>query len=77
MQLSKNSTSITHEQIYTDELYRFARIISVCIRISICVYPFLYFPGGGEGDRTPDLLNANQVLSQLSYAPKFAKQIWS
>jgi hypothetical protein len=26
--------------------------------------------GGAEGDRTPDLLNAIQVLSQLSYRPK-------
>ena len=25
--------------------------------------------GGDEGDRTPDLLTASQVLSQLSYAP--------
>lgn len=25
--------------------------------------------GGGERDRTDDLLNANQMLSQLSYAP--------
>ena len=25
--------------------------------------------GGAEGDRTPDLLNANQALSQLSYCP--------
>ena len=25
--------------------------------------------GGGEGNRTPDLLNAIQALSQLSYAP--------
>ena len=24
---------------------------------------------GAEGDRTPDLLNANQALSQLSYCP--------
>ena len=30
-------------------------------------------PGhGGEGDRTPDLLNAIQALSQLSYAPAAA-----
>ena len=28
-----------------------------------------YFPGGDEGDRTPDLLHAMQALSQLSYAP--------
>ena len=26
--------------------------------------------GGGERDRTDDLLVANQVLSQLSYTPK-------
>ncbi len=25
--------------------------------------------GGAEGDRTPDLLNAIQALSQLSYNP--------
>ncbi len=25
--------------------------------------------GGGDRDRTDDLLNANQMLSQLSYAP--------
>jgi hypothetical protein len=25
--------------------------------------------GGAEGIRTPDLLNANQALSQLSYSP--------
>ena len=28
------------------------------------------FPGGDEGDRTPDLLDATEALSQLSYAPK-------
>jgi hypothetical protein len=27
--------------------------------------------GGDEEDRTPDLLNAIQALSQLSYAPTF------
>ena len=26
-------------------------------------------PNGGEGDRTPDLVNAIHALSQLSYAP--------
>jgi hypothetical protein len=25
--------------------------------------------GGAEGDRTPDLLIANEALSQLSYSP--------
>ena len=39
-----------------------------------CVPPGPGSPGmpdchGGEGDRTPDLLNAIQALSQLSYAP--------
>src|SRR6476620_9999005 len=28
--------------------------------------------GGAEGDRTPDLLIANEALSQLSYGPKGA-----
>jgi hypothetical protein len=27
--------------------------------------------GGAKGDRTPDLLNAIQALSQLSYGPTF------
>ena len=26
-------------------------------------------PGGADRDRTDDLLNANQALSQLSYSP--------
>jgi hypothetical protein len=29
----------------------------------------LYFFGGAEGDRTPDLMNAIHALSQLSYSP--------
>ena len=28
-----------------------------------------YPPGGAEGDRTPDLVIANDALSQLSYGP--------
>src|SRR2546422_780752 len=36
-------------------------------------HPSLYGPlpplSGGEGDRTPDLVNAIHALSQLSYAP--------
>jgi RNA polymerase primary sigma factor len=35
-------------------------------RKNICL---LWRPSGGEGNRTPDLLNAIQALSQLSYAP--------
>ena len=31
--------------------------------------------GGAEGNRTPDLLNAIQALSQLSYTP--SKAIWN
>ncbi len=31
--------------------------------------------GGDERDRTADLLNAIQALSQLSYVPIFTKQI--
>ena len=39
------------------------------------LYPAIFPPplkdGGGERDRTDDLLNANQALSQLSYTPIF------
>jgi hypothetical protein len=31
--------------------------------------PAAHFRHGGEGNRTPDLLNAIQALSQLSYTP--------
>ena len=31
--------------------------------------PVVWSRDGGEGNRTPDLLNAIQALSQLSYAP--------
>ncbi len=31
--------------------------------------------GGAKGDRTPDLLIANQTLSQLSYSPTSCMQI--
>ena len=34
--------------------------------------PLLRFNGGGERDRTDDLLRAKQVLSQLSYTPRKA-----
>jgi hypothetical protein len=32
------------------------------------------FTGGAEGNRTPDLLNAIQALSQLSYGPELMRQ---
>ncbi len=32
-------------------------------------YRRVRFRDGGEGNRTPDLLNAIQALSQLSYTP--------
>ena len=32
--------------------------------------------GGAMRDRTADLLNANQALSQLSYSPVKSFQIW-
>ena len=32
--------------------------------------PRVKFNGGGERDRTDDLLRAKQVLSQLSYTPE-------
>ena len=30
---------------------------------------YFYIIGGAEGNRTPDLLNAIEALSQLSYNP--------
>jgi hypothetical protein len=34
-----------------------------------CIAASLVFIGGGDQDRTDDLLIANQTLSQLSYTP--------
>src|SRR5256885_947729 len=36
----------------------------------LSVYPPTRPVSGGEGDRTPDLVNAIHALSQLSYAPR-------
>ncbi len=40
---------------------------------NLTVSTLIYYPppgcSGGEGDRTPDLVNAIHALSQLSYAP--------
>ena len=46
--------------------------------LRIVIYMFLYLlslseSGGGERDRTDDLLLAKQALSQLSYTPHFLK----
>ena len=39
---------------------------------------FLQFPfGGDKRDRTADLLNAIQALSQLSYTPRYKEKIFS
>ena len=39
--------------------------------VTICI------SGGGERDRTDDLLRARQALSQLSYTPKsFLEHAW-
>ena len=37
-------------------------------------YGFIYKIGGAKEDRTPDLLNAIQALSQLSYNPNVFKR---
>ena len=36
---------------------------------NLSAFSFHLLPGGGERDRTDDLLRAKQVLSQLSYTP--------
>ena len=47
--------------LYKKTVYYFTNIPSKVL--------FYIAYGGDEGDRTPDLLNAIQALSQLSYAP--------
>ena len=39
-------------------------------RPSVSMQPAVSFAGGADRDRTDDLLNANQALSQLSYSPR-------
>ena len=36
----------------------------------------IYFNGGAEEDRTPDLRIANATLSQLSYGPTYETKIY-
>ena len=48
------------------------RFSVTCIPLCVCfrtVFPVAQPFSGGEGDRTPDLVNAIHALSQLSYAP--------
>ena len=40
-------------------------------KIPLFVKPSLSRDGGAKGSRTPDLLNAIQALSQLSYGPLY------
>ena len=42
---------------------------SLCLDVSLMMKADVAKPGGAEGDRTPDLLIANEALSQLSYGP--------
>ena len=43
------------------------------LSIQFSTYKFDLAVNGGKRDRTDDLLLAKQVLSQLSYAPKFIR----
>ena len=40
-------------------------------KLKLRILKMLLLTGGGERDRTDDLLRARQALSQLSYTPKF------
>ena len=48
-------------------------LYAACRGITLALVPLKNslseFLSGAEEDRTPDLLNANQALSQLSYCP--------
>jgi hypothetical protein len=72
IQFSKNVSSIREASVYKNfffpstffffffEFFIFRKFLKKSVS----------FFGGGNRDRTCDLLNANQMLSQLSYAPK-------
>ena len=46
------------------------------LAIRASILPLQILPGGGERDRTDDLLRAKQVLSQLSYTPELETRDW-
>ena len=48
-----------------------------CIQFSRCIADTLYRLSGDKEIRTPDPLLARQVLSQLSYTPKFTQKMGS
>ena len=48
--------------------FPFVKRDALSLRFS-CFLPAPSLSGGGERDRTDDLLRAKQVLSQLSYTP--------
>jgi hypothetical protein len=54
--------------LYQLSYSRVAAIVQLAAYVSIITLTDV-LPDGGEGNRTPDLLNAIQALSQLSYAP--------
>ena len=54
------------QNIYLADFLHRIKIATQASNLRGCLFLF----GGDEGDRTPDLLNAIQALSQLSYAPK-------
>ena len=47
------------------------KLVALSRLLQNCSQPFCecHHRGGAEEDRTPDLLHAKQVLSQLSYGP--------
>ena len=46
-----------------------AAVTNAAARVSCCPLDDTGDGGGAEGNRTPDLLIANEALSQLSYSP--------
>ena len=63
------------ESVGSDKILLYKLSSNTCLPLTSKKYRVLhlpqhiYFAGGGEGTRTPDLVGAIHALSQLSYAP--------
>jgi hypothetical protein len=78
IQFSKNEHFLVRGTVLMESIYfvniilykKFLAFFRLFLLKKLAFYVSLLNIGGGNRDRTCDLLNANQMLSQLSYAPE-------